>query len=296
MADPTPADEGTAAAILKQAIAGDRSLVEVAEGISNQALLRMACEVRQVSDRQPRFTATSVLRVDVTPRGRLRFVLDGSSDDAYVASEDYFKRCGDQPTYRGFAVVVLTANEDHVHSLAVPPLVLLHRLSLFRPTDLRDFELVCLMMYLENCPRSHATPSLFVKVSAWLGVVARHASPFERVRCLLLRSCHWILNTLMCMAGVKPFDDELVLPHWYMAHYLLANNPPPVLSALFCATPQSSALQLPGPVPRTDCVAYNPAGVMGSCWNSKDLRSALVYWWLSGSPKRRTSSLFYRFC
>lgn len=213
-----------------------------------------------------------------------------------MTSEDYFKRCCGQASYRGFAVAVLTANEDHVHSLAVPPLVLLHRFSLFNPRDLLDFELACLLMYLENCPRSHATPSTFAKVLAWLGVAGRRTSPFERVRCLFLRSCHWVLNTLMFMVHVKPFDDEFVLPHWYMARYLLANNPPPVLSALFCATPTSSSFRLPGPPPRSDCVAYNPAGIMGSCWASEEVRAPLVYWWLSETPKRQTSSLFYQFC
>lgn len=109
-------------------------------------------------------------------------------------------------------------------------------------------------MYLENCPRSHATPSTFAKVLAWLGVAGRRTSPFERVRCLFLRSCHWVLNTLMFMVHVKPFDDEFVLPHWYMARYLLANNPPPFSRP--CSVPPQRA-------PHSGCRGRPPLRLRG---------------------------------
>ncbi|AHM96201.1 tegument protein UL7 [Papiine alphaherpesvirus 2] len=295
MAASSSGEEETAAAALRRAVAGDRDLVGVAEAISHQALLRMACEVRQTAGRDVRFTATGVARVDVTPDRRLRFVLDGGPADALTASEEYFARCRGQAAHRGFAFAVVLAREDHVYSLCVPPLVLPHRLSVFRPECLEDFELACLLMYLENCPRSHATASAFVKISAWLAAVGRRTSPFDRVRCLLLRSCQWMLNTLMFMVHVEPFDDQYVLPHWCMARYLLENSPPPILTALFRAAP-SRVFRLPvRPDASLECVAYNPDGVLSGGWAAEDFRAGLVAWWSSDGPKTQTTALFYRF-
>ncbi|AIA09500.1 tegument protein UL7 [Macacine alphaherpesvirus 1] len=294
MATSTPAEEETAAAALRRAVAGDRDLVGVAEAISHQALLRMACEVRQATRHNVRFTATGVVRVNVTPDHRLHFVLDGCPDDALTASDAYFARCRDQSAHRGFAFAVVLAKEDHVHSLCIPPLVLPHRLSVFWPERLEDFELACLLMYLENCPRAHATASAFVKISAWLAALGRRTSPFDRVRCLLLRSCQWMLNTLMFMVHVEPFDEQYVLPHWCMARYLLANNPPPILTALFRAAP-SRVFRLPvQPKTNLECVAYNSQGVLAAGWASEDFRAGLVSWWSSDAPKTQTSALFYR--
>ncbi|BAP00686.1 tegument protein UL7 [Pteropodid alphaherpesvirus 1] len=292
MAAGPPNDSETAAAALRHAIAGDRSLVETVETISGQTLLRMACEVRQVASHAPRFSATTIAGISISPCCALSFQLDGAPGDTHTPSQVFFQQCRSQAAYRGFVFAVITAAEDHVNTLAVPPLVLTHRFALFNPTELIDFNLASMLMYLENCPRSHATPSLFVKISTWLGVMSRRTSPLERMRCLLIRSCQWMLNTLMFMVGVDPFDEKFVMPHWYMAKYLLANNPPSILTALFCAAP-SGAFQLPCPISRTDSVAFAAEGILNTAWKADDFRASLIYWWMFVKTKRPLTALFY---
>ncbi|ADO13821.1 tegument protein UL7 [Saimiriine alphaherpesvirus 1] len=285
--------EETALAALKKAVDRDLDIVAVAEEVSGQALLRLVCEVRQVASRAPRLTTTGISRANVTPAGQLSYVLEGAADDQETPSIEYFQQCRSQLAYKGFACAVITASEDRVDSLAPPALVLRHRLVLFRPTALADFELLTVLMYLESCPPDHATPSMFVRLSAWLKRVGRRTSPLQRLRCLLLRSCQWVLNTLMFMAHVEPFSDAFVLPHWYLARCLMAAGETlPIVGALFSAPtigppPQSST--------RDDCVAYRHDSIMSRPWKSEVFRRALLDWWASVPNKTRGESLFYCF-
>ncbi|QPO25140.1 tegument protein UL7 [Bovine alphaherpesvirus 2] len=288
-------DEEPAMASLKRAIAGRRDVVAVAEMIGEQTLLRMACEIHEIAARVPRFSTTNVRRVVISTSHTMRVVLDGDPSDADVSSEVYFAACRDQRAYRGFAFAVITAAEDRVGGFSVPPVSLQYRFSLFHPTELVDFELSCLLVYLENCPRDHATPSAFVKISSWLGRVGRETSPLNRMRCLLLRSCHWMLNTLMFMCHLMPFSERFVLPHWCMSRYLLAGNPPPLVVAMFSAPPVSK-FSLPNAPFRVDCVAYRADGVLSAAWRADAFRHALVYWWHGESRRKPSPPLFQSIC
>ncbi|AQS79209.1 tegument protein UL7 [Ateline alphaherpesvirus 1] len=295
MAAPSPRDSGeTALATLRRAVSHGPDLAGVAETVGDQTLLRLACEVRQVAGHAPRISATAIARLNVSPGGQLSFVLEGAPADQETPSPEYHRQCLDQPAYRGLVCAAITAAEDRVDSLGVQPPTLQHRLVLLRPAALADFELLAALMFLENCPPALATPGLFVRVSAWLGRVARRTSPLQRLRRLLLRSCRWVLNTLMFMTNVDPFSDALVLPHWYMARCLLSSGaPPPVVAALFDTPPGPGPD--PGPAAETDCVAYSPDGVMGRPWRSEAFRRALVSWWTSPVAKTRDPDLFVDF-
>ncbi|QOD40166.1 tegument protein [Macropodid alphaherpesvirus 4] len=292
--DPRPPDDDESAiTVLKQALDGTRCLADVATQISEQTLVRLACEIHQITAHDPRFSASNIINVNITPCLGLMLTLGGGVEGVTVSSKEYLQQCRKQPAYKGMAFAVMTANEDRVYALSVPPILLQHRFCLFYPSKLLEFELAMMLMYLENCPTSHATSSAFVKISAWLGVIERRTTPADRVRTLLLRSCRWILNTLMHMVGINPFDKNRVLPHWVMAKLLLVKNPPSIITDLFL--PHSAkAFKLPTANLRTECVVSTADGVLGPLWRNEDVKHSLMYWWLHTKEPQTMENLFYK--
>ncbi|AMB17045.1 tegument protein [Macropodid alphaherpesvirus 1] len=292
--DPHPPDDDeTAITVLKQALHGNRCLADVAELISSQTLLRLACEIHQIAAHTPRFSASNIIHVHITPCLELRLTLGGGIKDVTVSSKEYLQQCKKQPAYQGMAFAVITATEDRVYDLSIPPMLLQHRFCLFYPSELLDLELAIMLMYLENCPAPHATSSTFVKISAWLGAIERRTPPAHRMRSLLLRSCRWILNTLMHMVSLTPFDKQRVLPHWFMAKQLLVDNPPSIIAALFHPDP-AQAFKLPTSNLRTECVVSTADGVLGPIWRSEGFKQSLMYWWLHTTHHQTTDNLFYK--
>ncbi|AFR32448.1 tegument protein UL7 [Leporid alphaherpesvirus 4] len=282
-------------AALRCALAGRRDVMNVAEMVGDQTLLRMACEVHEIAARVPRFSTTNVRRLAVTTSFSIRVFLDGAAGASDISSSEYFEACKAQRAYRGFVVAVITAAEDRVGCLAIPPVMLPHRFALLCPDNLTDFELACMLVYLENCPRDHITPSSSVIISSWLSWVGKKTSPLNRTRCLLIRSCQYMLNTLMFMCRLGPIDERFVLPHWAMALYLLSGSPPPIVAALFSAA-SPPAFRLSSVPFRTDCFAYRSDGVLSAAWRSDEFRHALVSWWHSEPRRAPGPPLFQDIC
>ena len=85
-----------------------------------------------------------------------------------VSCDEYRRRCLAGEAFRGFAFAVVTAAEDRVLSLAVPPVALPHRLALVRPEDPTEFALCVLQMFLENCPAAEADAARCLRLGRWL--------------------------------------------------------------------------------------------------------------------------------
>ncbi|RXF20308.1 hypothetical protein EG863_15490, partial [Enterococcus faecalis] len=126
--------------------------------------------------------------------------------------DEYRRRCLAGEAFRGFAFAVVTAAEDRVLSLAVPPVALPHRLALVRPEDPTEFALCVLQMFLENCPAAEADAARCLRLGRWLE--RARAPPAQKLRRLLHVGATRALNTLMFAAHLSPLDETRVLPHY----------------------------------------------------------------------------------
>ncbi|RXF57678.1 hypothetical protein EG867_15785 [Enterococcus faecalis] len=100
----------------------------VMDELAWHALPRLVCEVREVPGLIPVFTSASVTDARVEGAALTLRLESGET----VSCDEYRRRCLAGEAFRGFAFAVVTAAEDRVLSLAVPPVALPHRLALVR--------------------------------------------------------------------------------------------------------------------------------------------------------------------
>ncbi|SCL76966.1 tegument protein UL7 [Spheniscid alphaherpesvirus 1] len=281
--------------LVERAAVGDGSVSAIVEELSWQAVPRIMCEVREVQGRQPRFVTGSVRGMRSNDDGRtLVLNLDGSNDVCETTCEEYMKQCLDQEAFRGFAFAVLTAFEDRVNTLAVSPIILKHRIVLFRPEDPVDFALCVLIMFLENCHKNQASPSLFVQISVFMRYAWKKVTPTTKTRRLLCVGVTWLLNTLMFMTGFLPFADKHVLPnHRIVKHLLDIKQPPSVLMAVYNAG-VGPKFDLPKDAVECPRGAFQPRdGVLNSAFKQQWLANVLYYWWTTELEKLHGENLYY---
>ncbi|AIL02972.1 tegument protein UL7 [Equid alphaherpesvirus 3] len=286
------ANSATVEELIEATASNDEAVAALVESLVWHATPRFVCEVREVDGLPPSFTTTSVsnMRVDGAT-GRLMLTLNGC--DAEIACEEYMRECLDLPAFRGFSFFVVTPLEDRVNTLGVAPILLRHRMVLFRPTNLTDFTLCIVQMYLENCCRERATSSLFVQVEVFLRRLARTITPVSKMRKLMYVGVSWVFNTLMSVTSHSPFDQSRVLPNYMIAKMLLggAENPPAILEAIYNAGYGSKLT----PKSLKRC----PAGVM-RCQKAllnaplftQVVADTLYSWWVASSEKLGPSSLY----
>ncbi|QPI70166.1 tegument protein UL7 [Equid herpesvirus 6] len=286
------ANSATVEELIEATSSDDEAVAALVENLVWHATPRFVCEVREVEGLPPSFTTTSVasLRVDGAS-GKLLLTLDGR--DAETACEDYMRECLALPAFKGFSFFVVTPLEDRVNTLGVAPILLRHRMVLFRPANLTDFTLCVLQMYLESCCDERATSSLFVQVEVFLRRLARTVTPVAKMRKLMYVGVSWVFNTLMSVTSHNPFDQSRVLPNYAMAKMLVggAKNPPAILEAIYNAGYGSRL------TPRS--LRRCPAGVMrcrkallNAPLFTQIVVDTLYSWWVASSEKLGPSSLY----
>ncbi|AII80749.1 ORF55 [Equid alphaherpesvirus 1] len=272
---------------------GDNSVTTIVDDLVWHATPRFVTEVREVPGLPPSFTTTSVtdMRVDASSE-KLMLTLDGQ-EGSEISCETYMRSCLDLPAFKGFSLFVVTPLEDRVNVLGVAPVILSHRLVLYRPTDLIDFTLCIIQMYLENCSTKRATSSLFVQIECILRNISKTITPLLKMRRLMYIGATWTLNTLMCVTNHNPFDQARVLPNYMMAKMLLGqkSNTPAILDAIYSAGYRQTLSKRP----ITPC----PSGVLrcnkahlNAPLCTKVVADTLYSWWTATDEKPVPESIY----
>ncbi|ABF21626.1 unknown [Human alphaherpesvirus 3] len=256
---------------------------DVIEDLRIQAIPRFVCEAREVTGLKPRFLANSVVSLRVKPEHQETVLVVLNGDSSEVSCDRYYMECVTQPAFRGFIFSVLTAVEDRVYTVGVPPRLLIYRMTLFRPDNVLDFTLCVILMYLEGIGPSGASPSLFVQLSVYLRRVECQIGPLEKMRRFLYEGVLWLLNTLMYVVDNNPFTKTRVLPH-YMFVKLLNPQPgtaPNIIKAIYsCGVGQR--FDLPhGTPPCPDGVVQVPPGLLNGPLRDSEYQKSVYFWWLN---------------
>ncbi|AJW72284.1 UL7 [Suid alphaherpesvirus 1] len=262
----------------------------VMDELAWHALPRLVCEVREVPGLIPVFTSASVTDARVEGAALTLRLESGET----VSCDEYRRRCLAGEAFRGFAFAVVTAAEDRVLSLAVPPVALPHRLALVRPEDPTEFALCVLQMFLENCPAAEADAARCLRLGRWLE--RARAPPAQKLRRLLHVGATRALNTLMFAAHLSPLDETRVLPHYPIAQRLLsAPRAPPVVDALFAAG-FGPLLGLPGDAPPPDgLVRTRPGGALTAPLRTPEMAEAVYRWWTTAPRALTEKTMFVRY-
>ncbi|QOL71497.1 UL7 [anatid alphaherpesvirus 1] len=291
-------DSATLNELVKLAASGNEKLGTLVDDISWQAIPRLMCEVREVPGIPTRFTGASVmsLRVNSNNLQQLYLQLTGSSNSIEVPSNVYHTQCLAQTAFRGFAFAVITTAEDRVQTLAVPPIILKHRMTIFKPSEHLDFALCLVIMFLENCPRERICSSLFVQLHTFIRKAWSTVTVMTKMRRLLCIGATWLLNTLMLLSGREPFDPKHVLPnHAIIRQLSILDEPPAVLAAIYTAK-GGKKFDLPSDVQKCPSDAIVIAdGVLNEALKCEWIRDAIYDWWISQKKKLTGEQLYYTY-
>ncbi|BAV93420.1 tegument protein UL7 [Equid alphaherpesvirus 4] len=271
---------------------GDDLATAIVDDLVWHATPRFVTEVREVPGLPPSFTTTSITNIRVDPSGKLMLTLDGQ-EDAEVSCETYMNSCLNLSAFKGFSLFIVTPLEDRVNVLGVAPVILSHRLVLYLPTNIIDFTLCIIQMYLENCSPKRATSSLFVQVEGILRNISKTITPLLKMRRLMYIGATWVLNTLMSATNHNPFDQTRVLPNYMMAKMLLGHksNTPAVLDAIYSAGYRAAFVNQPDkPCPLG--VMRCKKAILNSPLCTKTIADTIYSWWTSTNEKPVPESIY----
>ncbi|AEB97350.1 tegument protein UL7 [Gallid alphaherpesvirus 1] len=209
---------------LERLASSGESTSQLIKEISRQAIPRFFFEVRSTPGAPALFASDSITYMDIQMDGE-KIILELISG-AVVDIEEYFCACVRLDDHAGFIFSVITASEDRVATVHVTWPDFLNRIHRIMPQKFEDFALCLICMYLENIDPIKVTQEHCYKLRSAIARFARTISINDKVRELLVNGGEWLLNTLLLMHDLPPFDPGLVLPHYRVAQPLMQITAP----------------------------------------------------------------------
>ncbi|AEZ51660.1 UL7 [Gallid alphaherpesvirus 2] len=275
-------------ALVINAIDGTGNRDAIIEELSRQPMARMMMEVREINGVPTQFTGVSVYKLRVANCiRRLHLILAGTETDEEISSDIYYTQCIANPAFKGFIFMILTAMEDVVKTIGMPPPLLKYRFVSYHPAEPLDFALCLLISYLENRNVSSSDPSLYVQLQSFLKYAWSTVTPMRKMRRFLCITNTWLLNTLMELSSISPFDSNHVLPHYIIYKHLSSTNGVcDVLISLYECNNLGEAFQVPVST-RGKCSIVINKGLLNGAFQQKWLSDIICDWWHYGRNNLR---------
>ncbi|AAG45744.1 UL7 [Meleagrid alphaherpesvirus 1] len=286
---PHPLDSScTLDALIIDALREGEGQEAIIEELIRQPMARMMMEIREIRGVSTRFTGISVnkLRVDQGSK-RLCLTLAGADAGSEIDSHVYYQQCMTNTAFKGFVFIVLTAAEDIVKSIGVPPSLLKFRLALFRPRDHLDFALCLLVAFLENRVGDASDVSLYVQIQSFLKYAWTRVTSINKMRRFLCVTITWLLNTSMELGSICPFDRGYVLPHYSIYKHLngtwsMCAN---VIRAIYLQDVPSTMSQAQSALRGRDSIVLKNEGLLNGAFQKDWIGDVIYDWWKCDGDK-----------
>lgn len=139
--------------------------------------------------------------------------------------DEYRQRCLASQAFQGFIFLPCLATEDRPGGPEHPAPLLARKLVLWRPREPEDFDLCLYLAFLENCDTNDK--GSVEAVGLMLQAMRPKLNLRDKTRNLLFRGCRWTLNTLRFWHDLSPWEENFILPRFYLYRRLSQGGSPP---------------------------------------------------------------------